>query len=60
MDPVYPTNYADTIKSEVELATGSTVTIEKLYFMSGHMDGLDYFGQQEANLEALERGLGAE
>ncbi len=46
--------------TEVEDGLGTAVTIEKLYLMTGRLDGLDYFGQQEANLAALGRGLGTE
>jgi len=59
VDPVYSTEYADTLKAEVEGQTGQPVRILKLYMMTGELDGLDYFGQQQANLEALAAGLGA-
>jgi zinc transport system substrate-binding protein len=57
IDPVYSDEYAKTIKNEVEEQSGVEVTILKLYFMMGPIDGLDYFEQQEANLENLRIGL---
>lgn len=59
VDPVYSDDYAQTLKREVEDQTGETVTLLALYFMAGEMDGLDYLGQMERNLEHLKTGLGA-
>lgn len=56
-DPVYASEYADSLKAMVEQQTGRSVKILPLYLMTGPMDGLDYFGQQEANLENLKVGL---
>lgn len=56
-DPVYASEYADSLKAMVEQQTGGSVKILPLYLMTGPMDGLDYFGQQEANLENLKAGL---
>ena len=60
VDPVYSDDYAQTLKTEVERETGETVTIVELYFMGGEMDGLDYMGQMERNLDNLKVGLGAQ
>jgi zinc transport system substrate-binding protein len=57
VDPVYSDEYAQTLKSELEIQTGETVQILKLYFMLGPVDELDYIGQIEANLESLKKGL---
>ena len=59
VDPVYPNESAQTLKNELKRLTGQDVRILKLYFMLGEMDGLDYFGQQETNLENLIIGLDA-
>ncbi len=59
VDPVYPTQSAQTLKNELERLSGETVQVLKLYFMLGKMDNLDYFGQQEQNLENLKIGLEA-
>jgi zinc transport system substrate-binding protein len=56
-DPVYASEYADSLRAMVEQQTGGSVEILPLYLMTGPMDGLDYFGQQEANLENLKAGL---
>ena len=60
VDPVYPNESAQTLKNELKRLTGQDVRILKLYFMLGEMDGLDYFGQQEKNLENLIIGLDAQ
>ncbi len=60
VDPVYPNESAQTLKNELKRLTGHEVMILKLYFMLGDMDGLDYFGQQEKNLENLIIGLDAQ
>ena len=59
VDPVYQQESAQTLKSELERLSGQNVQILKLYVMLGNVDGLDYFGQQEQNLENLKIGLGA-
>lgn len=57
VNPLYSDEFAQTLKSELKRLTGQDVQILKLYFMLGKMDGLDYFGQQEKNLENLKIGL---
>jgi zinc transport system substrate-binding protein len=59
VDPVYPEESAQTLKDALETFTDQNVQILKLYLMLGPLDGLDYFGQQEKNLENLKIGLGA-
>jgi zinc transport system substrate-binding protein len=59
VDPVYADQSAQTLKTELERLSGESVQILKLYFMLGNMDDLDYFGQQEQNLENLKTGLDA-
>jgi zinc transport system substrate-binding protein len=59
VDPIYSDEYAQTLKNELEAQTGESVKILKLYFMLGPIDGMDYFDQQEANLENLMIGLEA-
>ena len=59
VDPVYSDESAQTLKNELEWLSGQDVQILKLYFMLGTIDGLDYFGQQEKNLENLKIGLEA-
>ena len=59
VQPLYPDKYAETIKTEVEKITGTSVTIRTLYHMSNTVEGLDYFQQMEANLDNLKVGLGA-
>jgi len=59
VDPVYTDESAQTLKNELERLSGQDVQILKLYFMLGTIDGLDYFGQQEKNLENLKIGLEA-
>jgi zinc transport system substrate-binding protein len=59
VDPVYSGESAQTLKNELERLSGQDVQILKLYFMLGTIDGLDYFGQQEKNLENLKIGLEA-
>jgi len=53
VDPVYTDESAQTLKNALETRTDQNVQILKLYFMLGTIDGLDYFGQQEKNLENL-------
>ncbi len=59
VDPVYTAESIQTLKSDLETRTDQNVQILKLYFMLGAIDGLDYFGQQEKNLENLKIGLEA-
>lgn len=59
VNPLYSDESAQTLKNELNRLTGDDVQILKLYFMLGNMDGLDYFGQQEKNLENLKVGLEA-
>jgi len=57
VDPVYTDESAQTLKNALETRTDQNVQILELYFMLGTIDGLDYFGQQEKNLENLKIGL---
>ncbi|HDQ05332.1 MAG TPA: hypothetical protein ENN36_01245 [Candidatus Bathyarchaeota archaeon] len=59
VNPVYTAESVHTLKNELERLSGHDVQILKLYFMLGAIDGLDYFGQQEKNLENLKIGLEA-
>ena len=59
VNPVYSDESAQTLKNELERLSGHDVQILELYLMLGNMDGLDYFGQQEQNLENLKVGLEA-
>jgi len=59
VNPVYTAESVHTLKNELERLSGHDVQILKLYFMLGVIDGLDYFGQQEKNLENLKIGLEA-
>jgi zinc transport system substrate-binding protein len=59
VDPVYSTEYIQTIKTEVQTQTGQTVTVLKLYLMLGPVDDIDYYAQLQSNLSNLETGLGA-
>jgi zinc transport system substrate-binding protein len=59
VDPVYSSDYAQTIKTEVEAKTGHTVSILNLYLMLGPNNGMDYLEQMQANLDNLENGLAA-
>jgi zinc transport system substrate-binding protein len=59
VDPVYSDEYAQTVKNELKRLSGQDVQILKLYVILGSIDGLDYFGQQEKNLENLKIGLEA-
>ena len=59
VDPVYADESAQTLRNELERLSGQDVQILKFYFMLGDMDGLDYFGQQEKNLDNLKIGLEA-
>ena len=59
VDPVYTQESVQTLKNELERLSGQEVKILKLYFMLGTIDNLDYFEQQEKNLENLKIGLEA-
>ncbi|MFA5364931.1 MAG: zinc ABC transporter substrate-binding protein [Candidatus Bathyarchaeia archaeon] len=58
VNPVYSDESAQTLKAELQRLTGQNVQILTLNFMLGNMNGLDYFGQQEQNLQNLKTGLG--
>jgi zinc transport system substrate-binding protein len=58
-DPTWTDKYTNTLKSSVESLSGHSVQVLKLYLLVGNVDGLDYLGQMEANLETLKIGLGA-
>ena len=60
VDPVYSAESGQTLKNELNRLSGHDVQILELYFMLGNRDGLDYFGQQEKNLENLKVGLEAD
>ena len=57
VDPVYSTEYAETLQAELSSRTGEPVEILSLYLMLGPLDDLDYVGQLEANLHNLVQGL---
>ena len=59
VDPVYTAESIQTLKNDLETRTDQNVQILKLYLMLGTIDGLDYFEQQEKNLENLKIGLEA-
>jgi zinc transport system substrate-binding protein len=59
VDPVYTAESIQILKNDLETRTDQNVQILKLYLMLGTIDGLDYFGQQEKNLENLKIGLEA-
>jgi len=59
IDPVYDDSYAQTLKNTLDSKTGQEVQILTLYFMSGEINGLDYFQQMQKNLENLKIGLQA-
>lgn len=59
VDPVYSTQYAQTLKNELEAQTGHPVTILELYLMLGPTDGKDFIGQMQTNLANLKIGLEA-
>ena len=59
VDPVYANEYAQTLKNELQRLSGQNVQILELYIMLGKMNSLDYFEQQEKNLENLKIGLEA-
>jgi len=59
VDPVYSSEYIQTIKTEVQTQTGQTVTVLELYLMLGPFNELDYLAQMQANLANLQIGLSA-
>ncbi|MCW4009037.1 MAG: metal ABC transporter substrate-binding protein [Candidatus Bathyarchaeota archaeon] len=59
VDPVYSSQYAQTLKNELQTQTGQQVTILELYLMLGPTGDKDYFGQMQTNLANLETGLQA-
>jgi len=59
LNPVFTDEYVLTLKREVELQTGGSVTVLELYIMTGPVGGMDYIDQMEMNLESLCEGLGA-
>ena len=59
VDPVYSSEYAQTIKSEIQAQTGHTATLLELYLMLGPIDGKDYLTQMQLNLANLKTGLDA-
>lgn len=59
VDPVYSSEYAQTIQNEVQAQTGKQVTILELYLILGQTDGMDLIQQMQANLSDLKTGLEA-
>jgi zinc transport system substrate-binding protein len=59
VDPVYSSEYANTLKNELQSKTGHTVTILELYLMLGPREGKDLIEQMQTNLANLKIGLGA-
>ena len=59
VEPIYSSEYAQTIKTEVEAKTGHEVTVLNLYLLLGPSDNLDYLEQMQANLSYLDTGLAA-
>lgn len=59
VDPVYSDEYAQALKDTLEIETGQSIQILNLYFMLGPFEGMDYFEQQESNLNSLKLGLEA-
>jgi zinc transport system substrate-binding protein len=57
VNPVYSDESAQTLRNELERLTDHNVQILRLYVILGNIDCLDYFGQQEKNLENLKIGL---
>ena len=57
VDPVYSTEYAETLQTELTSRTGEPVEILELYLMLGPLDDLDYLDQLETNLDNLKQGL---
>jgi zinc transport system substrate-binding protein len=59
VDPVYSSEYAQTLKNELQTQTGHTVTILKLYLMLGPTDDQNLIQQMQSNLANLKIGLEA-
>ena len=59
VDPVYSTEYAQTLKNELETKTGHSVKILDLYLILGSFNEKDYLEQLSFNLESLKIGLEA-
>jgi len=59
VDPVYADTYAGMLERTLQAKTGHDAEVLELYLMLGPVDGLDYHGQQETNLDNLKRGLDA-
>jgi zinc transport system substrate-binding protein len=59
VDPVYSSEYAQTIQSEVQAQTGKTVTILELYLILGQTNDMDLLQQMQVNLSNLKIGLEA-
>ena len=59
VDPVYSDEYAQALKDTLDSRTGQSVQILNLYFMLGPVEDMDYFEQQESNLNNLKLGLEA-
>jgi zinc transport system substrate-binding protein len=60
VDPVYSTEYAQTIKSEVQAQTEQNVSVLTLYLMLGPSDNMDLLTQMQNNLANLKIGLVAD
>jgi zinc transport system substrate-binding protein len=59
VDPVYSTQYAQTIKTEVEAQTGHSVSVLDLYLILGPQVDMDMLQQMQINLDNLKVGLAA-
>ena len=59
IEPGYSDIYLQTVKTELQVQTGKTIQILKLYHMNGPQDGIDYIEQMRVNLESLRVGLGS-
>jgi zinc transport system substrate-binding protein len=59
VDPVYSSEYAQTIKTEFQAQTGQSVTIMELYLMLGETNQMDLLEQMQVNLDNLKVGLEA-
>ncbi len=59
VDPVYADTYAGMLERTLQAKTDHDAEVLELYLMLGPVDGLDYHGQQETNLDNLKQGLDA-
>jgi zinc transport system substrate-binding protein len=59
VDPIYSSEYALTLKNDLESQTGTTVHILQLYLMLGEVDDKDFMQQMQSNLDNLKIGLEA-